>query len=288
MFTLGYNTNGLAHHRLEESIDLLAELGYGALALTPDVGQLDPFRARPGEIESIRARAEAAGMRVVIETGARFLMDPRRKHFPTLLEESAADRGRRIDFLKRSIDLGQALGAEVVSVWSGQAPGGITAEEEPGQTGPVWDRLCEGLEGVLDHSRGSGLLLAFEPEPGMFVERPSGYDELLERLGPPGEELWLTLDVGHLVVTGDLPVGDAIRGVATRIRNLHLDDCPRGVHIHGLFGTGDLDLQETVNTLIEVGYEGVASVELSRDSHRGAFAAEEAMRQLRQVIQNSP
>lgn len=288
MFTLGYNTNGLAHHRLDEAMVLLAELGYGALALTPDVGQLDPFRVSDAEIARVAGLARELGLRIVVETGARFLMDPRRKHFPTLLEDEVADRQRRVDFYRRSIDLGVALGAEVVSIWSGAAPDGLTAEKDPAGESAHWDRLCQGLEPVLGHANGAGMTLAFEPEPGMFIERPKEYEALLERLGTPGEALWLTLDVGHLVVTGDLPVGDAIRASSTRIRNVHLDDCPRGVHLHGPFGSGDLDLQDAVSALIEIDYEGVASVELSRDSHRGAQAAQQAIRELRKAIEARP
>ena len=285
MFTLGYNTNGLAHHRLEDALPMLAELGYGAVALTLDVGQLDPFRATAGELGAIRALAEELGLSLVVETGARYLMDARRKHFPTLLEDSASDRQRRVDFLKRCTDIATSLGAGVVSVWAGRAPDGNSA----GQAGPSvekhWDHLCEGLLELLDHAGSCGVSVAFEPEPGMFIERPGQYRTLLDRLGARGESLWLTLDVGHLVVTGDLPVEDAIGAFSDRIRNVHLDDCPRGVHVHGPFGSGDLDLDATVRALIDSGYDGVASVELSRDSHRGALAAEQAMRELRRAIQ---
>ena len=40
---LGYNTNGLAHHRLVDAIHLLADAGYQSVAITLDAGALDPY-----------------------------------------------------------------------------------------------------------------------------------------------------------------------------------------------------------------------------------------------------
>ena len=38
-----YNTNGLAHHRLDDALSFLADTGYGGVALTLDVHHLDPY-----------------------------------------------------------------------------------------------------------------------------------------------------------------------------------------------------------------------------------------------------
>ncbi|MEO6710205.1 MAG: sugar phosphate isomerase/epimerase family protein, partial [Planctomycetota bacterium] len=207
MFRLAYNTNGLAHHRPEDALRLLADLGYEGVALTPDVGGLDLFALEPRVVDGLASLADELGLELAIETGARYLMDPRRKHFPTLLEEHATDRARRVDFYQRSIDLAAELGAEIVSLWSGVAPDGTPDEI-------LWHRLTDGLLPVLEHGRDRNVRLAFEPEPGMFVERPVGYRELVRRLGDHGMELGLTLDVGHLIATGDLP---GVRGIGEQL-----------------------------------------------------------------------
>lgn len=283
MYRLGYNTNGLAHHRPADALSLLAELGYEGVAITPDVGALDPLHVDvdSGEVRDLRARAANLGLSLAIETGARYVLDPRRKHRPTLLEEDAADRRRRIEFLCRSIDLAHALGASVVSIWSGAAPTPMSGDAHDAANETVWERLTQSIVPVLDHARDQGVFLSFEPEPGMFIERPAGYLELVRRLGDRGNELGLTLDVGHLLVTGDVPVGAAIRSLARHLVHVHLDDVAGGVHEHRMFGSGELDLREVLNALHDVGYAGMAAVELSRDSFRGPQAAQEAMVHLR-------
>jgi L-ribulose-5-phosphate 3-epimerase len=284
MFTLGYNTNGLAHHRLDESLTLLASMGYGAVAITPDVGQLDPFRCTAREVQDIRLQANDLGLRLVVETGARFLLDPGRKHFPTLLEKGEVERRQRLEFLGRCVDLAGDLGASTVSIWSGVAPEGDLASAPGANTEEVWERLCDGLRLLVEHADRQGVSLAFEPEPGMFIEKPAGYRELLARMGLSSNELGLTLDLGHLVVTGDLPVEKVIAEYGADIRNVHLDDCPAGVHEHRMFGTGDLDLAAAIGALRAIQFEGVASVELSRDSHRGPAAARQAFELLGEAL----
>jgi len=287
VFRIGYNTNGLAHHRLRDALDLLAGLGYAGVALTPDVGELDLYDLRPERVRALREELRERDLSVAIETGARFVLEPSRKHRPNLMDPSARGRERRIDFYRRSIDLAADLGAPLVSIWSGaayEAASGDAPDADREAVEPLWDRLAQGVRAVLDHAGSRGVRVGFEPEPGMFLERPAGFLELVRRLGERGGELGLTLDLGHLVVTGDVPVGARIRALARHLIHVHVDDARAGVHEHLQLGQGELDLSDALTALQAVGYSGMAAVELSRDSHRAPEAARTALERLRAAL----
>jgi L-ribulose-5-phosphate 3-epimerase len=255
---LAYNTNGLADHRLEDALALLADCGYDGLALTLDHHHVDPFsQDLPRQLDALRRCLDDLGLAIVIETGARFLLDPRRKHEPTLL----SDRGRelRIDFLRRAIDIAAALDAEVMSFWSGVKPPSVSREV-------AWRRLVDGCAALLELAGDRGVVLGFEPEPGHLVDRLYRYDQLVAALGNP-DRLGLTLDVGHCICVEDEPIPACIFERCERLVNVHIEDMRRGVHEHLEFGEGDLDFPPVMRSLSEVGYGGLVSVELSRHSH---------------------
>jgi sugar phosphate isomerase/epimerase len=140
---------------------------------------------------------------------------------------------------------------------------------------------------LLQRGNEQGVGVALEPEPGMFIERPFGYSDLVERLGADGDELGLCLDVGHLLCSDDPSTRDVpsmIRCYANRLFMVHLDDIAGGIHEHRMLGEGELDLRATLQALIEVGYDGMAAVELSRDGHRAPQAAREAMQRLKAAL----
>lgn len=287
MFGIGYNTNGLAHHRLRDALHLLAGLGYGGVALTPDVGELDLYDLDAARVRALRDDLRERDLAVVVETGARYVLEPFRKHRPNLMDPSAAGRERRVDHYRRSIDLAADLGAPIVSIWSGaayEARSGDAPDADRDAVEPLWERLATSLVPVLDHARARSVRVAFEPEPGMFVERPAGYLELVRRLGARGGELGLTLDLGHLVVTGDVPVGARIRALAPHLVHVHVDDAKAGVHEHLQLGQGELDLAGALAALRDVGFRGMAAVELSRDSHRAPDAARIALERIRAAL----
>ena len=112
---LGYNTNGLAHHDLRDAIALLAEIGYRGVAITLDHGALNPYVERTdSQLDSVAELLTRHNLFCVIETGARFLLDPRTKHEPTLVTDDPAGRARRVDFVCRAIDIAVRLNAGCV------------------------------------------------------------------------------------------------------------------------------------------------------------------------------
>ena len=122
-----YNTNGAANHRLADAVALIADAGYDGVALTLDHHHLDPMAdGWVARAETLARDLHAKQLGCVIETGARYLLDPRRKHEPTLLTPNPEGRAYRVAFLKRSLDIGRVLGAEAVSFWAGVPGHGFT------------------------------------------------------------------------------------------------------------------------------------------------------------------
>ncbi|ASR34967.1 sugar phosphate isomerase [Prauserella marina] len=269
----GYGTNGFANHRLDEALRIIADLGYTGVALTLDHAHLDPFADDvAAETSRVAGLLDRLGLSVVVETGARFLLDPLRKHQPTLV---SADPAARIDFLLRAGRIAAELGADCVSFWSGVAPSDV---DEP----VAWSRLAEGVEAVLSDGglAEAGVRYALEPEPGHFVQHVEQALELRHTLGSP-ERLGITLDVGHCVAVEPVSAAECVRQVGGLLFNVQLDDMLPGVHEHLEFGEGGLDLVETVAALAEVGYPGLAAIELPRHSHAAPDVARRGIEALR-------
>ena len=269
---IGYNTNGFAHHRLEDALDLLAELGYQAVAITPDVAHLPPFSTSTAELRAMRKRIEELGLAVSIETGSRFVLDPRRKHRPNLLESEPEARRVRIDFLIRCAQIASELGAAVVSIWSGRKPAETTDED-------AWHFLEDGLGELCDAAARMDVRIAFEPEPGMMVETLAQWEQLRDAVAHPA--LGLTIDTGHIPCTESISTAEAIRRYGTDLINVHLDDVRNGVHEHLQIGEGELDWPEILTELAR--HDGIASVELSRHAFDAVRAATAAIWYLREV-----
>lgn len=276
---LGYNTNGFAHHRLDDALAILAELGYRSVAITLDHRHLNPFDADlKHQLVETKGLLEKHALACVIETGARFLLDPRGKHQPTLISPRPEERAHRLDFLFRAVDIARELEADAVSFWSGSPRDDVSFDAH-------MQRLIDGCTSLCDYAAKRDVRLAFEPEPGMLIDTMERFGKLFEQVKHPA--FGLTIDVGHLHCLGEVPIADHLRRWQSRLWNIHIEDMRRGVHDHLMFGEGEIEFGPVLGTLREVGYAGGVHVELSRHSHDAVNVARKALDFLRNELASS-
>ena len=276
---IGYSTNSLGDVDFQEALLALCDQGYESIAITPDQHFLNPYsKTLVSEVRDWQQALARTQMKCVVETGARYLLDPKRKHHPTLLSDRPDERDRRIGFLHKAINLAEEFEADCVSLWSG-------ASHSHDDEDLLWQKLIDGIGEVLDYATQREVVLGFEPEPGMFVDTVLRAEELLKRLNYP-KCLGLTIDIGHLECLGERPLEATVRLVADRIVNVHIDDMRVCRHEHLPLGSGDVDFIPVLHELFAVGYHGGLRVELPRQSYRWHATAKESYEFIRNAIRS--
>ena len=264
-----YGTNGLGEHTLAASLDVLEAIGYRAIGLTLGTTHFDPFAADWRErSEALAADLARRGFRIAIETGSPYLLDAFEPFAPSF---AADDASAREALLERAIEIAAIVGAECVSTWSGALPAGVDEET-------AWARLAERMAPLVARAAQLDVRIAIEPEPGMIVESVADVLRWREALGSPAN-FGVTVDIGHAIATGE-PGGSvgAIRAAGELLFNVHVDDMPEGRHEHLPLGEGDLDLPATFAALEEVGFTGIAAVELPRHAGEAPLRARQSLR----------
>src|SRR5262249_55434204 len=160
------------------------------------------------------------------------------------------------------------LGSNRVSFWSG-AP----VDHAPADV--LMSRLLEGCRRLCDYAAARQVALAFEPEPGMFIDTMARFAELHQWVDHPA--FGLTLDIGHLHCQGEVPIAYHLRRWRGLLRNVHIEDMRRGVHDHLMFGEGEIAFGPVLHALAEIDYQGGVYVELSRHSHDAVETARRAL-----------
>jgi sugar phosphate isomerase/epimerase len=272
--SFGYNTNGFAHHKLEDALELIADCGYRGVALTLDNYHCNPFAMEPPDLLRLRQLLEKLQLRVVIETGARYLLNPQRPNYPALV--SSEGRQIRLEFLRRAVDISAELHAECVSFSSG------TPEPEVPEH-QAWDWLVTGCLQLAEHAKRRGVQLSFEPEPGMLVDDVSKFQVLKKHI--TSARFGLTMDIGHVFGTESGPFRQVYGKFANLVRNIHIEDIRDRKPEQLMFGEGELDFVAILRVLRDNKYTGLINVELPHDSHRAPEVARRAIEFLNAACQ---
>ena len=265
---LGYNTNGLAHHDLFDAVDLVADMGYRGIAITVDHGVLSPYdRSAPEQLDQLALLLKAMGMRSVIETGTRYLLDARRKHEPTLVSAdppvaaaACSSTGTASTVPDDSVVIAFRFGP--VSYTNRLLTMPSTRDwskgsKKPSSTGQSreWRSPSSLSRGCSSTPRFGSPIFSNDFPGNRYVSRST----------------WATCS-GQ----GEIPIAEQIVQWQSRLANVHFDDAVAGRHEHLPFGEGEIEFGPVIDALRQIGYQGGVYVELSRHSHMGPEAAQSA------------
>jgi len=282
MIRLAFSTNAYTKHTLAEACDGIAAAGYTAVEILADHPHAYPPVFSEHEADRLRERLEALGLAPVAVNAntamAYFTPLPEALTFePSLIAPDPGHRADRIRIMRQAMALANRLGAPVVTITGGQPPAaGAAGAGEPAAV--LRARLLEGLEHVCRDADLAGVDLAFEPEPGQFIETTDALAGLLDEVDHP--RLGANVDVGHAWCAGDDPA-ESIRRLGRRVKHLHLEDIKDRTHYHLIPGEGgEIDFPAVRRALDEIGYAGAAAVELytyADEPDRAAVGAYQAL-----------
>lgn len=182
-----------------------------------------------------------------------------------------AARQGGLDYLKRCIEVADALGARIIGgplygeplVFAGRPPQPHTKEEIAKRA----ERTVEGLASLAPMARSAGKVLALEPlnrfETDIVCTTRQAI-EVIDRVGDAG--LGILLDTFHMNME-DRSIPDAIRAAGHRLVHFQANENHRGFP-----GTGNMNWPAIMRALAEIGYEGPVSLEpFRRDDDRVAL-----------------
>ena len=259
---LAYSTNGFTDRSLEESLKLISDAGYAGVELLGDRPHWSLAQGGSLPPRALRALLNDLGLKVSNINGntAMFCWPewmPETIFEPSLSHHEPRVRQRRLDIAYALLDWAAELGAPRVSVTSGRCPG-----EVPPAEGLRY--FAESLSTLCERASSLDVQLSVEYEPGLLVERWRELRAIIDAVDHPA--LGANLDLGHARCAGEDPL-EAIRGLAGRIWNIHIEDILGQKHYHLIPGEGDMDLSGCLDELIKIGYSEMVTVELYTYAH---------------------
>jgi protein FrlC len=171
MIQLAFSTNAFKKNTFEEALRSIASIGYTAVELMADLHHAYPptmTEERTAEIKGLLAELKLT----VSNVNAFTLFACGDTYRPTWIEDSVAERRRRIEHTLNCIRMAADFGAKTISLQpGGPMIGSGLSREEAGR------RFAEGIEECVPLAKEKGVTLAIEPEPGLFIQTAAEYLE---------------------------------------------------------------------------------------------------------------
>jgi sugar phosphate isomerase/epimerase len=279
MFRLAFSSNAFKKNTLAQAIDSIARTGYAGVEVMADVPHALPGKLDAAQIADIRRQIEGGGQ-LCSNVNAFTLFACGDTYHPTWIEADESLRATRVEHTIRSLELAAALGAKTVSLQPGGPLIGTTlSRQEAGKL------FADGLSKVLPRAKALNILLAIEPEPGLFIQSAAEYLDFKQAFFADEPQVMMNCDIGHLFCVGEDPA-DVIRDMPSQIAHVHLEDIGKNrVHQHLTPGKGVIDFPRVFQALTDIHYEDWVTVELYPYEATAAEVAKLAWQHLRPLIE---
>jgi fructoselysine 3-epimerase len=274
----------LRHYPLDLALTKIQEAGYDGVELwggQPHAYPLDMLAVgTKGEdlqldrerLHALRELIAASGLELVCITPEQLLypINVLVDEAPPFTGDAMRARSRRL--LELSIDAAAELGCRrivtVTPVWHWRSEGaGYVRVSKP----EILDAAIDEIGRLCHYAEVRGVAILFEPlvhHDTNGIETLEEVALLFDRIDSPS--LRLMLDMGHIAVTanriGVEPVTYLrahLERFGEKVDHIHVDDNHGTVDAHLALGEGTVDLVGMTRTLVESGYNGWFSAELS-------------------------
>ena len=277
MVRLAFSTNAFKKNTLDEAIGVIGDIGYSGVELMADLHHAYPPAMDANRLAHTK-KYLADRKLPVSNVNAFTLFACGDTYHPTWIESDPEKRQQRIDHTLNCIDLASEFGARTISL----QPGGPLIGRNLSRDDAA-DLFAEGITQVLPRAKEKNLILAIEPEPGLFIENAAEYLEFKNRFFKNESAVQMNCDLGHLFCVGDDPA-DVLRTHADHIAHVHLEDIGKNrVHQHLTPGKGVIDFPEIFRALDEIHYDGWVTVELYPYETTAAGVAQAAWEHLKPI-----
>jgi sugar phosphate isomerase/epimerase len=225
MTKLSYSTFGLTNLDFLDAIDVVDQAGYPGIELSFHRDQFNPFEITDEYLATIKKRFEKTRVRPACVATASHFFTPSRPHEPSVMCIDTAGRKRRINLVKRGIEVARKLGVNLVTFGSGFIRDEHVSNPSIDPNELLVDSIHQCLKEVRDDE---DITLLIEPEPGMFIETLEQGMNLVNEVNSPKFKLHLDLCHNYCAETDYI---GALALAAPHARYLHVSDAREGYNL---------------------------------------------------------
>ena len=236
MIKLSYSTFGLTNLNFLDSIKEVDKARYPGIELSFHRDQFNPFDITDEYLAKVKKQLDSLDVKAACVSTASHFFTPSRPHEPSLMTPDLAGRKRRIDLVRRGIDVARKLDVSLVTFGSGFIRDEHVSNPSVNPRELLVDSIHQCLKTVRDDE---DITLLIEPEPGMYIETLEQGMSLVNEINSPRFQLHLDLNHNYCSEQNYL---ETLGKAAPYAKFLHVSDSQEGYNLKLVKMTDDLKM----------------------------------------------